>query len=300
MDPHVSIEVSWLRKAEQTKFALIRLLARMNPHVLGKCRRVWKGLFAHPATVRPFSRMRPHVSCDGRTLWETTIANLTTERFLARMCSNVSRQIGCLTEWFVTVTATIRTFTRMGSHMRLKCAGPSVRFATNSAQVGFTLADSSTCAASTAARYSASARGQFSIVVDGRSQTRSRCSGTWLPCLYRTLFRLDWATTSDTRISFRWWIGWIVILLDWLLGFGVVFAASSATERTWRWLFELLKFVETRWIRCRPPIAGQTVASCRWRCKWCRVNIWIVRNLIYQSNHLLIEFFKKKIWIIPE
>ena len=55
MDPHVPIEVARLREAEQAKFALVGLLTRMNPHVLGECRRVGKGLFAHPATVGPFS-----------------------------------------------------------------------------------------------------------------------------------------------------------------------------------------------------------------------------------------------------
>ena len=222
--------------------------------------------------------MRPHVGSDGRALRESPVANLTAEWFLAGMSPYVSRQICRLTEGLVTVTASVRPLARMGPHMRLERAGPGVSLAAHPAQIGFALAGSSSAdAAPAAARHSTSARCQFSVVFDYRSQSRHGSgAAAVLFCVDGTFFHHRHRTaTPDSRISFRV-AGIAVLLCRRRFGFCVIFAAASATEWTGRRLFELFEFVETRGVRSRSPIAGQTVARCRGRCKRCRVNIGIV------------------------
>ena len=59
MDPHVPVEIARLREAEQAEFALVGLLAAVDPHVFGQRRRIREGLLAHAAPIWTFTRMRP-------------------------------------------------------------------------------------------------------------------------------------------------------------------------------------------------------------------------------------------------
>ena len=136
MCTHVTIQVAALRESCVTDLALVRLLPRMGPVMLGEGGAVGKTLATGTAFVRPIPRVGPHVGGHGTALGEPAVAHRTLEGLLSAMSAQMSSEVSRLRKRLLTNGALVRFLSRVRAKVRLQSGLPSVRFAADMAGIG--------------------------------------------------------------------------------------------------------------------------------------------------------------------